>query len=201
MLIVDANGRIVSARIKSEISPAIERGQLNVIHGIVVHQTDSPTAASTLSGYKRPKSNGAHFLIDKDGSIYQTASIYKKTHHVGWIKSRCIADHSCSQTELTALKGRRPGQPIGKIEIRKVFPKRYPFNDDSIGIENVGEAFPKNAPDRDRKFEALTAQQQESLSWLIHELTLTLKISTKEIFRHSDVSWKLESEGASAKWK
>ena len=27
--------------------------------------------------------NGAHFLIDRDGAVYQTASMHKKTWHVG----------------------------------------------------------------------------------------------------------------------
>jgi len=200
MLHIDSNGRVLSPKVKLAISPAIERGEMRVIHGIVVHQTDSPTAVATLNGYKIPKSNGAHFLIDKDSTIYQTASIYKKTHHVGWIKSRCIVEHSCSSTDLRALKNKRPGAPIGRIEARKPFPQRYPFNEDAIGIENVGEAFPKKAEDRQKKFEHLTSQQQESLRWLIHELTQTLKISMSEIFRHSEVSWKLETEGASARW-
>jgi N-acetyl-anhydromuramyl-L-alanine amidase AmpD len=153
-----------------------------------------------LNGYKRPKPNGAHFLIDKDGTIYQTASLHKKTHHVGWIKSRCIAEHSCSPAELQALKNKRPGAPIGRIETKKSFPRRYPFNEDSIGIENVGEAFPKNGSDSQKKFEPLTSPQQESLLWLVRELTQTLAVPMSEVFRHSEVSWKLETEAGSARW-
>ena len=78
MLIIDSNGEIVDARVRRAISPALERGEMNVVNGIIVHQTNSPTAAATLNGYKRPKSNGAHFLIDKDGTIYQTASSIRK---------------------------------------------------------------------------------------------------------------------------
>lgn len=85
------------------------------------------------------------------------------------------------------------GAQIGQVEKKKTFPKRYPFNNDSIGIENVSLA--KNGV-----YESLTAQQQASLSWLINELTQTLKVPMTEIFRHSEVSWKLSSEGASAKW-
>jgi N-acetyl-anhydromuramyl-L-alanine amidase AmpD len=193
MLIIDQSGRVQNSKIKLAISPAIEHGEMNEIHGIIVHQTDSATAQSTLNGYKAPKPNGAHFLIDKDGTIYQTASVYKKTHHVGFIKSRCIAEHSCTPVELKALQGKRVGAQIGQVEKKKTFPKRYPFNNDSIGIENVSLA--KNGV-----YESLTAQQQASLSWLINELTQTLKVPMTEIFRHSEVSWKLSSEGASAKW-
>jgi N-acetyl-anhydromuramyl-L-alanine amidase AmpD len=75
--------------------------------------------------------------------------------------------------------------------MKKPFPNRYPFNEDSIGIENVSLA--KNGV-----FEPLTKEQQTSLTWLLTELTQTLAINQAEIFRHSEVSWKLESEGASA---
>jgi len=193
MLMIDQLGRVQNPRIKLAISPAIEHGEMKVIHGIIVHQTDSATAQSTLNGYKAPKSNGAHFLIDKDGTIYQTASVYKKTHHVGFIKSRCIAEHSCTPVELKALQGKRVGAEIGKVEKNKDFPKRYPFNDDSIGIENVSLA--KNGV-----YEPLTAPQQASLTWLINELTQTIKVPMTQVFRHPEVSWKLSSEGASAKW-
>jgi N-acetyl-anhydromuramyl-L-alanine amidase AmpD len=53
------------------------------VQGIIVHQTGSPTARSTLNGYGVARANGAHFLIDKDGTIYQTASVLKQTAHVG----------------------------------------------------------------------------------------------------------------------
>jgi N-acetyl-anhydromuramyl-L-alanine amidase AmpD len=171
---------------------------LKEIHGIIVHQTDSATAASTLNGYKVPKANGAHFLIDKDGTIYQTASLNKKTYHVGFIKSRCMAEHTCTPTELAALKGKKLGAGIGKIEMKKSYPKRYPFNNDSIGIENVSLA--KAGANNQLEFEPLTDKQQDSLSWLINELTQTLGVPMTEIFRHAEVSWKLESEGASARW-
>ena len=198
MLVIDPQGRVQSPRIKLAISPAIERGDMKVIHGIIVHQTDSATAQSTLNGYKAPKPNGAHFLIDKDGTIYQTASVFKKTYHVGFIKSRCMAQHSCTPTELAALKGKSVGAGIGKVEMKKDSPKRYPFNNDAIGIENVSLA--KAGANNQLVFEPLTQEQQDSLSWLINELTQTLKVPMTEIFRHSEVSWKLESEGATAKW-
>jgi len=191
MLILDVLGRVQNQKVQLAISQNIEAGDLLIIHGIVVHQTDSSTAQSTLNGYRAPKSNGAHFLIDKDGTIYQTASLYKKTRHVGFIKSRCIAEKSCLPADLKKLKGKRPGLEIGRVEMMKPFPSRYPMNEDSIGIENVS-LFKNGA------FEPLTRAQQTSLTWLMRELTQTLNINRAEIFRHSEVSWKQESEGASA---
>ena len=52
MLMIDSNGVVVDARVRRAISPALERGDMRVVHGIIVHQTDSSNAASTIKGYK-----------------------------------------------------------------------------------------------------------------------------------------------------
>lgn len=205
MLMIDSNGVVVDARVRRAISPALERGDMKVVNGIIVHQTDSPTAASTLNGYKpikdKPKPSGAHFLIDKDGTIYQTVSIYKKAPHVGNLKSRCVAQHTCSPIELKKLKGQKPGKQIGKVEAEKNWPKRYPSNGDSIGIEIVGDALPKKEPDDDRRtYESVTKEQQASLYWLVQELSITLNVQMSEVFRHPIVSWKNRTEASTAKW-
>lgn len=191
MLIIDANGVIVDARVRRAISPAIERRDMKVVNGIIVHQTDSSTAASTLNGYKAIKGelkpNGAHFLIDKDGTIHQTASIYKTTAHVGNLKSRCVAQHTCSPTELKKLKGKKLGKQIGEVEFKKKWPDKYPSNADSIGIEIVGEALPKNVPEKNRIYENVTKEQQASLQWLVQELSFTLSVHMSEVFRHPTV--------------
>src|SRR5260221_2436758 len=57
--------------IKPAIAPTIERGEMKEIHGIIVHQTGGSTAQSSIDSYKNPSANGAHFLIEKDGTIYQ----------------------------------------------------------------------------------------------------------------------------------
>ena len=79
MLIVDPQGMVVSPRIKSNRFSTIERNPMRVIRGIIVHQTGGVTAQSSFDNYKRPSSTGAHFLIDRDGTIYQTASLHKQT--------------------------------------------------------------------------------------------------------------------------
>jgi len=200
MLIIDSNGEIIDARVRRTISPTLERGEMSVVNGIIVHQTNAPTATSTLNSYKLPKANGAHFLIDKDGTIYQTASMYKKTAHIGQLKSRCVALHTCSPTELKALKGKKPGKPIGRIEAKKKWPNRYPSNSDSIGIEIVGQALPKTVPEDQQIFESVTKEQQAALQWLVQELTLTLGIQMSEIFRHPTASWKNKTEASTATW-
>lgn len=198
MFIISRLGIVIDSRIKS-VSYPIAHGDLDVIHGIIVHQTNSPTATATFNAYKRG-GNGAHFLIDKDGTIYQTLSLKKKAHHVGWTKSRCITQHTCTPKEMQALSGKKPGKQIGSIEARKVWPQRYPSNSDSIGIEIVSQALQKSGASN-KTFEPLTAQQQASLTWLISGLTTALKIRATEVFRHYEVSWKNETEAASAKLK
>lgn len=94
---IDTDGMIIHARVRNARSPAIERGRrTSTITGIVVNQTDADTSASSLNSYTRPKANGAHFLIDIDGTIYQTAAIYQRTNHVGPLKARCLVTGKCS---------------------------------------------------------------------------------------------------------
>jgi N-acetyl-anhydromuramyl-L-alanine amidase AmpD len=200
MFAINKDGHIQDARIKPAIAPSIERGPLKVVNGIIVHQTDSPTAAATLNGYRQTAPNGAHFLIDKDGTVYQTASLYKITFHVGWIKSRCIAEHRCSPVEMKALQGKKPGAAVGQIELKKPWPQRFPYNADSLGIELVGDALPKNAASDARTFETVTAQQQASLKWLVAELMATFGVKSTEVFRHYEVSWKNLTEAKTAAW-
>ena len=169
------------------------------VQGIVVHQTGSSTAQSTLNSYARP-ANGAHFLIDKDGTIYQTASLLERTFHVGKLRARCVARSSCSPTETQALLTMSP-TARNRHEMKKRVPDRYPSNDDSIGIELVGQAFPLNEPNSDKRtYEAVTTQQNASLKWLVNNLAMQLGVPMTEIFRHPTVSQKNVSEAATAAW-
>lgn len=201
MLLVDATGVVVNARVKRALSPSIERGAMKAIHGIIVHQTGGPTAQSTLDGYKRSSANGAHFLIDSDGTIYQTASLHKQTWHVGKLKARCVLEKRCTPVELKELLRFNPTKE-DRRELAKNVPDRFPSNQDSIGIELVGEALPRgnSVPDQKKTYEPVTGKQNTSLQWLVTELAFTLKVPMTEIFRHPDVSRKNPSEASTAKW-
>jgi len=198
MLIIDKHGKVVHSKIKQAISTAIQKRTMTTVRGIIVHQTDSPTAKSTLNGYKYGNS-GAHFLIAKDGTIYQTASLSYQTWHVGRLKARCLVKMKCSPVELKLLKKFNPRNEH-KRETAKIVPIRYPSNADSIGIEIVGEALPKTVPDDQRIYEPVTNDQNKSLKWLIKELRVVLKIPVSEVFRHPTVSRKNPTEAATAKW-
>jgi N-acetyl-anhydromuramyl-L-alanine amidase AmpD len=206
MLSIDSDGVIRDARIKVELIPPISHGPLALIDAIVVHQTDSSNAKGTLAGYRTGvKGTGAHFLIDKDGTIYQTVSIKQKCWHVGPIISKCYQKHSCVQKEeqyydsLSKITGGVNGQyarAMDKKEEIKKYPDRYPSNSDAIGIEIVG----KSLDNFGKHFEAPTEQQQKSLHWLIDGLVDALHLQRTDIYRHPQVSRKGEGEAADATW-
>lgn len=199
VLIINAMGHVLDPRIKLSICPHIERGPMSHVQGIIVHQTGSPTARSTLNSYG-PRANGAHFLIDKDGTIYQTASLLKQTAHVGRLRARCIARSTCSRTETHALLNMSPSAR-NRHEMTKQVPDRYPSNEDSIGIELVGQAFPLNESKSDKQtYETVTLAQNVSLKWLVGALAMQLGVPMTEIFRHPVVSQKNATEAATAAW-
>lgn len=166
---IDEDGYVFDDRIERKIFKSIERDPLDKINGIVVHQTDSPTAQSTFNSYSNKSANGAHFLIDKDGKIYQTASIFKVTWHVGTMQSRCYLQKTCQPTEVRLLSLHKKAfwkkviaKEISDIEKAKDFPERFPANSDSIGIEIVGLAV-KTEGKTDLVYEAVNDSQNESL--------------------------------------
>lgn len=192
---------MLDKRIIGAITISLEHGPMKSVRGLIVHQTGGPTAQSTLDSYKNAGADGAHFLIDKDGTIYQTASVYKQTHHVGKLKSRCMLEAKCSPKEKS-LNSRWNPFLQDKREKKKSVPDRFPSNLDSIGIELVGEAFPrdKSVSDENKVYEQVTDAQTQSLKWLIAALVDTLKIDYREIFRHPTVSYKNKTEASTAKW-
>lgn len=104
-LFIDRGGIVDAERIKIKIFPLIERGKLSAVNGIVVHQTGGSNSDGTFDSYSKKSvsgepPNGAHFLIDKDGTIYQTASLFRVTNHVGFLQSRCVLTKKCTPTAL-----------------------------------------------------------------------------------------------------
>lgn len=195
------DGKLIDVQVEQRIQATIERGALNDIHAIVVHQTGGATAQSTFESYKGD-ANGAHFLIDKDGSIYQTARVTRQTYHVGKIKSRCLETHLCTPEEKKDAKdilfapkksySTRTNE-LAQFEAKKDYPARYPTNADSIGIELVGGT-------TEGKYESPPPAQNESLKWLIGELEAALKLGEQDVYRHPQVSYKETTEAGGAKW-
>lgn len=201
MLSIDKNGLITQAKVRLARHETIERGDMKTVRGIIVHQTGGASAASSLASYKSKSANGAHFLIERDGVIYQTASLYKKTWHVGKLKARCLLEQRCSPVDVAALKKFNPTAE-NKREVAKQVPDRFPSNEDSIGIELVAEALPRGnlVPADQKTYDAVTKEQNDSLKWLIAELRISLQVPLTEVFRHPDVSRKNPSEARTAQW-
>jgi len=200
MSTVDKNGMLIDPKVTLKRYQHIEHGPLKSIHAIVVHQTDTLTAQQTFNSYNGG-GNGAHFLIDKTGKIYQTASLQKRCYHVGRrIKSRCleINKKNCSSPEMTKILAMRWAQQvisIDKLERQKNYPDRFPVNSDSVGIEIVGKYID------DKKYEAVTHAQNTSLQWLVNELYKHFSLSKSDVYRHPQVSYKQPSEASTAAWK
>ncbi|RDY69427.1 hypothetical protein DX912_01285 [Lysobacter soli] len=132
---IAANGYVQNAGFTQNPIPALETGNITGPLAIVLHRTVSTSAASTLSAFRR--GIGTHFLIDKDGTTYQCASLLKKTAHVGPIRARCHIEGTCSPNELATFKDWESRMKCHDHEKGKRYPTRYPMNEDSVGIEVV----------------------------------------------------------------
>jgi len=198
------NGRLIASRVIDKVSSKIEKGALNKVNAIIIHQTGSDNVASSLSSYSSGV-NGAHFLIDKDGTILQTARINQKCWHVGNIKSRCGELRICSPEDLKEINSIlfKKGEAyevrvrnLSQHEAKKPYPDRYPTNDDALGIELLGRFDAKSG-----SYDMVTKPQNESLVWLLSVLESSLSLTNDDIYRHPQVSYKQSSEAESAKWR
>lgn len=198
------NGKLVDKKVTQKIYSKLHKGSMSSANAIVVHQTGAPSAQHTFNSYTNAGENGAHFLIDKQGAIYQTALTNQITYHVGKLKSRCLQTKACSKNEVAAAtnilfaKGQSFAVRVKNLHAHekvKTYPDRYPTNSDSIGVELVG-----NFDAAKKVYEAVSVNQNASLKWLIAELTKLLNLTAADIYRHPTVSRKQASEAATAAW-
>jgi hypothetical protein len=184
---------ITAGAIKQKIFKNLEHGPLTSLDAIVLHRTGGATATGTLAGYENKQSDGAHFLIDKDGTIYQTANIDKRTQHVGKILSRGDVDGTLSTSDAAQIKAinqkkisfSQKNVEINLLEAKKDYPQRYPNNSDSIGIEVVGN-YNKTA----KAYEPATAAQLASVRTLVEALKTSYNLTNKDIYYHGVISHK-----------
>jgi len=196
------DGKLVDGKVTQKTFSNLEHGSLSAVHALVLHQTGGSTAEGTLSQYKT-STIGAHFLIDKDGTIYQTCRVDKIAWHVGNIQSRCYNEKACTADEKKAVelilyqKKTSYSTRIKNLsdhEADKDYPARYPTNSDSLGIEVVGEVAAG-------KYATPTATQTASVKWLVAQLKATYSLSETDIYRHPVVSYKDPSEAENVEWK
>jgi len=207
-LVFDKEGMIILDGLKyiqPHRMPFIERGPLDAVRGIIIHQTGTATGQQVFNTYGNPHGGpegggpmGAHFLIDENGYIFQSASVYRQTMHVGKIKARCLAEFRCDPTELPNLEKwtkKQMAKPIYDNEKDKAPGDRYPMNEDSIGIEIVG--LPENYKVKGKeKYGACSPIQQTSLNWLMSRLKYSFgQTPITEVFAHITIAWKSPGEG------
>ncbi|WP_293367588.1 peptidoglycan recognition family protein [Nevskia sp.] len=198
-------GKLIHPKITDKVNSKIEKGALDVVNALVIHQTGANSAESSLSSYDNG-SNGAHFLISKDGVIYQTAQIDQKCWHVGKTRVKCLEMKSCTPEEfktVNALLFKKGESYTVRVksaydrEATKTYPDRYPNNDDAIGIEIVG-AFDSKAG----AYETVNREQNASLVWLVEVLTAKLSITmADDVYRHGTIGYKQPTEASTAQWK
>ncbi|PXF32106.1 N-acetylmuramoyl-L-alanine amidase [Pokkaliibacter plantistimulans] len=189
------------AAVTVQTYPSIEHGRLDTVRSIVLHRTDSFSAKSSLSAYQAGQKTGAHFLIDTDGCVMQTASLQKQCWHVGQLQSRCMNESSCSPSELSSINGmlQQKGQTwrqryvaVSRFEAAKAYPARYPSNSDSIGIEVVGKFLNSVAG-----YQRPTDAQKKSLAWLVGALLSEYGLQlSRDVFAHGDIARKEKLEGS-----
>jgi N-acetyl-anhydromuramyl-L-alanine amidase AmpD len=185
---VDDKGYVQNAKFVHKPIAALEKGAITGPKAVVLHRTDSNTLESALQSFQ--KGIGTHFIVDKDGTVTQTASLLKKTAHVGKIKSRCYEAGTCAADEKKKIKGW--GWAPDKVynhEKAKAYPDRYPMNEDSVGIEVV-------AKNNKGTWDAATAAQLASIAAILNILKDTYGIGEADIYEHDKISYKTAGEGA-----
>ncbi|WP_438968538.1 N-acetylmuramoyl-L-alanine amidase [Nonlabens sp.] len=188
--LVGSDGFLLDNRVVKKREKKLEKGSMKAVNGIVLHRTDSNDAVQSLNSFKR--GIGTHFLVAKDGTIYQAASIDKITFHVGKIKSECYESGTCDDAETKKIKGYGwSPKKVYENEKKKDFPDRYPYNIDALGIEVVG----KNLDQKKGIWEPLTAKQVESVAYLVNLLKTSQNLTYSQIYTHEQLSYKTKNEG------
>jgi hypothetical protein len=181
--------------------PRIEHGAMAQVNGIVLHRTESSTAAGTLSTWRdRDAGTGAHFLIDTDGTIHQTVSVDRQAWHVGAVRSRGEVEGTITPGDQGELDAARAGRPewnaravraVAGVEATRPYPERYPTNGDSVGIEVVGRY---NAATN--TWDPPTAAQSASIQRLVGTLQNNFGLNDHDVYQHDVISRKTPGEGA-----
>jgi hypothetical protein len=172
-------------------TPALEQGDLPKVEAIVLHRTSGANLQGALKEGESTR-EGTHYYVDKDGTVYQTVSLDNHTAHVGKIKSRCIQEPgSCTPKETRDARTPRGIPNLNTYEQNQTYPRRYPTNEDSIGIEVVA-----NYDKATNTFEAPTEAQRQSIMRLVEALKTEYGLDASDIYQHDKISYKTDGEGA-----
>lgn len=198
---IDEAGYLTDPGITHTPIERISHSRMPQVNGIVLHRTESSTAASTLSTWRaRDAGTGAHFLIDLDGTTHQTVSVDRQAWHVGAIRSRGEVDGVITAEDQRDLDRARNGQAewrgpavraVSRVESTRPYPERYPTNADSVGIEVVGRYRPAT-----ETWDDPTPEQVVSIRLLMESLQRNFGLTDKDVYQHDAISRKTPGEGA-----
>lgn len=187
---IDDKGYVQNANFTHSPISALEKGKIEGPHAIILHRTESPSASSAITSFKNGV--GTHFLVDKDGTVTQTASLLQHTYHIGKIKSKCYENKTCPIDEMKKIKGYGwSPQKVYDHEKDKDYPTRYPINLDSIGIEVVGQY-----NESTKKWDEATESQLKSIAKIVKLLKKEYSLTDDDIYEHDKISYKTAGEGA-----
>jgi hypothetical protein len=198
--------------VEIDVYPNLERGARRQTNAIVLHMTGG-SEASTLGTYANPATtNGAHFLITRDGRIIQTAGLDQRTNHVGNPRpkgylpnpdgtNRRVDDDLTPESEaiLDRMEAGRVRfgtgvRQLADLEFAKPYGEdrndettRGPINSDSIGIEF-------EAQDVNGVYPRLTDAQIASGKALVELLQGQYGLDYADVYEHPDVSYKMYTE-------
>lgn len=213
-------GQVLSPRVQHKFIPNIIREPLTQpITGLIIHETGGDDRFGTFNHWATdPKHNGAHFLIERDGQIFQTVPVDRKANHAGLTKSRCLVQvtycapfgQEMNQFHKDFAKWKNAGgianrAGLNESEKAKSYRYRYPINSDSLGIELVGASRdPLSGKGAywaaDAKYDEFTPEQQEALTWLVGQLRELYGIREDMVLKHNVTGVKAFSEAWSADW-
>ncbi|MGX3046036.1 DUF5675 family protein [Helicobacter sp. T3_23-1056] len=169
---------------------------------ITLHRTAADNIISTLHSYSKNNAVGTHFLIDTNGNIYQCASLKQYTWHIGELQSKCYNEKTCSKQDRKviydivvdkSITNNQRKVKIDSIEKNKPYSDRYPLNQESIGIEVVGDA-------KSGIYEPPNDLQKDATLNLVKILQNVFNISKNHIYAHGMTGAKNKTEAVEL-WK
>lgn len=184
------NGVIKDEKVIVKLFPNIEQGPMLKVHAVVLHRTGGSNFQGTLDAYSDPaKTTGAHFLITKNGAIFQTARLTHRARHVGYIQARCQNEDTCTNVQKKELwqanQKKTWAKDIQRIEQAKKYPERYAMNSDSIGVEIVGQYLQAQ-----KKYEDATLAQLDATKVLLAALLKNYKLGFQDVYAHGEIGRK-----------
>jgi N-acetyl-anhydromuramyl-L-alanine amidase AmpD len=163
----------------------LEKGPLTKVDAVILHRTGGTSVEGALRHAKSDQV-GTHYYIAKDGTIYQTASLDKYTYNIGKIKSKCKEDPTtCTAIELQDARAVSGIKNLHDHEAKKAYPKRYPTNQDAVGIEVVANYDPQT-----KTYEAATPEQLAAVHTLVEALKTEYGLSNADVYQHDKISYK-----------